>query len=71
MFCGLGFRITGNRSALAVVAAVFHNEVDRRAFVQTLAEACAKTDWQVHAYYLMKRIFIWWSKTGALISFQA
>jgi len=55
----------------ATKVAVFHNEFERRSFWQTLAEACAKTDWQVHAYYLMKRIFIWWSKTGALISFQA
>src|SRR5712691_9696298 len=38
-------------------AAVFHNDVDRRSFVQTLAEACAKTDWQVHAYCLMKTHF--------------
>jgi len=38
-------------------AAVFRNEVDRRSFVQTLAEACAKTGWQVHAYCLMKTQF--------------
>src|SRR6266699_222839 len=38
-------------------AAVFHNDVDRRSFVQTLAEACAKTVWQVHAYWLMKTHF--------------
>ena len=38
-------------------AAVFHNDVDRRSFVQTLAEACAKTDWQVHAYWLVKTHF--------------
>jgi len=38
-------------------AAVFHNDVDRRSFVQTLAEACAKTDWQVHAYCLIKTHF--------------
>ena len=38
-------------------AAVFHNEVDRRSFGQTLAEACAKTDWQVHAYCLIKTHF--------------
>src|SRR5881227_3973669 len=38
-------------------AAVFHNDVDRRSFVQALAEACAKTDWQVHAYCLMKTHF--------------
>src|SRR5437899_7528021 len=38
-------------------AAVCHNDVDRRSFVHTLAEACAKTDWQVHAYCLMKTHF--------------
>ena len=38
-------------------AAVFHNDVDRRSFVQTLSEACAKTDWQVRAYCLMKTHF--------------
>src|SRR5436309_4638745 len=38
-------------------AAVFHDDVDRRTFVQTLAEACAKTDWHVHSYCLMKTHF--------------
>jgi len=38
-------------------AAVFHNEVDRRSFVQTLAVASAKTDWQVHDYCFMKTHF--------------
>src|SRR5947207_14198955 len=38
-------------------AAVFHNDVDRRSFVQTLAEACSKTYWQVHACCLMKTPF--------------
>jgi REP element-mobilizing transposase RayT len=27
--------------------------VDRQDFLKTLAEACQKTDWQVHAYCLM------------------
>jgi len=35
-------------------AAVFHNDVDRRSFGQTLAEACANTD---VAYCLMKTHF--------------
>jgi REP element-mobilizing transposase RayT len=30
--------------------ALFRNDVDRRSFLQTLAEACAETGWQVHAY---------------------
>ncbi len=28
-------------------------DVDRQDFVKTLAEACQKTVWQVHAYCLM------------------
>jgi len=28
---------------------VFHDDADRRRFVVTLGEACARTDWQVHA----------------------
>jgi hypothetical protein len=30
---------------------VFLEETDRPLFLSTLAEACAKTDWQVHAYW--------------------
>src|SRR5487761_2266512 len=33
------------------------NEGDRRRFVETLAEACAKTGWQLHAYVLMPNHF--------------
>ena len=32
---------------------IFLDDVDRQDFVKTLAEACQKTDWQVHAYCLM------------------
>jgi hypothetical protein len=32
--------------------------VDRQDFIKTLAEACQKTDWQVHAY-LGKGIAAW------------
>jgi REP element-mobilizing transposase RayT len=32
---------------------IFHDDFDRQRFVATLGEACAKTDWQVHAYCLM------------------
>ena len=28
---------------------IFHDDADRKRFVTTLSEACAKTDWQVHA----------------------
>ena len=32
---------------------IFVDDTDRGCFLATLAEACAKTDWQVHAYCLM------------------
>ena len=32
---------------------IFLNDVDRHDFLKTLAEACQKTGWQVHAYCLM------------------
>jgi REP element-mobilizing transposase RayT len=32
---------------------IFWDDVDRQDFVKTLAEACQKTGWQVHAYCLM------------------
>ena len=32
---------------------IFHDDADRKRFVETLAESCAKTGWQVHAYVLM------------------
>jgi REP element-mobilizing transposase RayT len=28
---------------------------DRQLFINTLGEACAKTDWQVHAWRLMRK----------------
>ena len=31
---------------------VFVNDVDRQDLVKTLAEACEKTGWQLHAYCL-------------------
>jgi len=27
---------------------IFRDDADRQRFLETLAEACAKTDWQVH-----------------------
>jgi putative transposase len=32
---------------------IFLTDVDRQDFIKTLAEACQKTGWQVHAYCLM------------------
>jgi REP element-mobilizing transposase RayT len=32
---------------------ILRDEPDRKMFLQTLGEACAKTDWQVHALCLM------------------
>ncbi len=36
---------------------IFRDDYDRQRFLETLAEACAKTDWQVHAYCLMSNHF--------------
>ena len=33
---------------------IFLDDVDRHDFLKTLAEACQKTDWRVHAYCLMR-----------------
>jgi len=38
-------------------SSTFRNDQDRRLFLQTLGNACSKTDWQVHAYCLMKTHF--------------
>jgi len=37
--------------------AIVRDDADRRRFLETLGEACAKTDWQVHAYCLMNNHF--------------
>ena len=36
---------------------IFLDAADRRRFIETLGEACAKTGWQVHAYGLMPNHF--------------
>src|SRR5260370_11421208 len=36
---------------------VFADDQDRQRFAETLAEACGKTGWQVHAYCLMRNHF--------------
>jgi len=36
---------------------IFHDDVDRRRFLETLGEACGKTDWQIHAWCLMGNHF--------------
>ena len=36
---------------------IFLNDVDRHDFLKTLAEACQKAEWQVHAYCLMRNHF--------------
>lgn len=33
---------------------IFFDDVDRHDFIKTLAETCQKTDWQVHAFCLMR-----------------
>ena len=36
---------------------IFLDDVDRQDWLKTLAEACQKTGWQVHAYCLMNNHF--------------
>src|SRR6202142_1876287 len=36
---------------------IFKDDVDRKAFMQTLGEACAKTSWLIHAWCLMPNHF--------------
>lgn len=36
---------------------IFRDDFDRKRFVATLDEVCAKTNWQVHAYCLMNNHF--------------
>jgi REP element-mobilizing transposase RayT len=36
---------------------IFKDDLDRQQFLSTLEEACAKTEWQVHAYCLMRNHF--------------
>ena len=33
---------------------IFRDDTDRERFLATLAEVCGKTQWQVHAYCLMR-----------------
>jgi REP element-mobilizing transposase RayT len=37
--------------------AIFEDDTDRRRFLETLAEACQKTGWRVHAFCLMSNHF--------------
>jgi REP element-mobilizing transposase RayT len=36
---------------------IFKDDKDRRRFLETLEESCAKTEWQIHAYCLMRNHF--------------
>ena len=36
---------------------IFRDDADRRRFLETLDESCAKTQWQLHAYCLMRNHF--------------
>jgi putative transposase len=37
--------------------AIFEDDEDRERLLETLAQACQKTGWQVHAYCLMRSHF--------------
>ena len=36
---------------------IFKDDTDRRSFLEFLAQGCARTGWQVHAYVLMPNHF--------------
>jgi putative transposase len=36
---------------------IYQDDADRTRFLQTLGDACRKTDWQIHAYCLMGNHF--------------
>jgi len=36
---------------------IFQDDIDRQRFLETLAQTCAKTDWQIHAWCLMANHF--------------
>jgi len=37
--------------------AIFRDDQDRRGFIRTLGETCAKTGWEIHAYVLLPNHF--------------
>ena len=43
--------------------AIFKDDEDRRRFLDTLGEACARTGWRVHAYVLMGNHYHWMIET--------
>jgi REP element-mobilizing transposase RayT len=43
---------------------IFQDDPDRQKFLSTLGEACAKTEWQVHSYCLMRNHFHLVLETG-------
>jgi putative transposase len=36
---------------------IFRGDMDRRMFLSALTEACGKTQWEIHAYCLMRTHF--------------
>ena len=46
--------------------AIFLDDVDRQDFLKTMAEACQKTDWQVHAYGLLRNHYLPEAELAAL-----
>jgi hypothetical protein len=39
---------------------IFRDDQDRQKFLSTLGEACGKTEWQVHAYCLIRAMSLKW-----------
>jgi putative transposase len=43
--------------------AIFHGDADRKCFLETLEEVCARTGWRVHAWVLMDNHYHWLLET--------
>jgi hypothetical protein len=51
--------------------AIFHDDKNRRFFLETLAEACAKTGLEAHGFVSCRFIFIWWWRRHSPTSWPA
>ena len=45
---------------------IFVDDQDRELFLETLGQACGKTDWQVHAYCWVIIFTLWWKRPARI-----
>lgn len=50
---------------LSIRRAIFADDLDRQTWLDTLAQACAKTGWRIHAWVLCANIITSWSRPAA------